>query len=336
MNRKLILLFVNLLFCCTVAFAQEKSELQKRAEAIDPQENIALARSTYIHAFNDYANKGQVLQGAQCAAKAASLYYRENYYQEAFDLLRRADQVTSASSLSSAQQAAAHYLTTKERLQMYIKMRRVESAKEQLKILENHAALASNEDTSNDLLYTKAVYYYTFGMNAQGNAVFKEMADKLTASKEYDKVDEVYQTLIANGRKSGSASMVAQSYSNYMAWKDSTNALKHADEIKTLKQQIADNEASIADKDSSLTARWVFIVGLLILAGVFVSCWLLVAEVPMFALKFKTWGWKGNEIKYVFLITCVPLLILLGISGLAVIIAWYVVLSIVNNSQRKK
>ena len=77
-------------------------------------------------------------------------------------------------------------------------------------------------------------------------------------------------------------------------------------------------------------------LSLVILAGVFISCWLLVAEIPMFALKFKTWGWKGNEIKYVFLITCVPLLILLGISGLAVIIAWYVVLSIVNNSQRKK
>ena len=75
---------------------------------------------------------------------------------------------------------------------------------------------------------------------------------------------------------------------------------------------------------------------LVILAGVFISCWLLVAEIPMFALKFKTWGWKGNEIKYVFLITCIPLLILLGISGLAVIIAWYVVLSVVNNSQRKK
>ena len=77
-------------------------------------------------------------------------------------------------------------------------------------------------------------------------------------------------------------------------------------------------------------------LSLVILAGVFISCWLLVAEIPMFALKFKTWGWKGNEIKYVFLITCVPLLILLGISGLAVIIAWYVVLSVVNNSQRKK
>ena len=65
----------------------------------------------------------------------------------------------------------------------------------------------------------------------------------------------------------------------------------------------------------------------LILLGVVVSCYLLVSEIPMFALKFKTWGWKGNEIKYVFILTCIPILLLLGISGLAVIIAWYVLLS---------
>ena len=68
-----------------------------------------------------------------------------------------------------------------------------------------------------------------------------------------------------------------------------------------------------------------------ILVGIFISSWLLVAEIPMFALKFKTWGWKGNEVKYIFLITCVPLLILLKVSGLAAIIAWYVILSAINN-----
>ena len=71
----------------------------------------------------------------------------------------------------------------------------------------------------------------------------------------------------------------------------------------------------------------------IILAMVLFCSYLLVSEVPMFALKFKTWGWQGNEIKYVFLLTCIPLLILMGISGLAAIIAWYVLLSIVNNSQ---
>ena len=72
-----------------------------------------------------------------------------------------------------------------------------------------------------------------------------------------------------------------------------------------------------------------------ILIGTFISCWLLVAEIPMFALKFKTWGWKGNEIKYIFLLTCIPLLLLLRVSGLAAIIAWYVILSVINNCKTK-
>jgi CDP-diacylglycerol--serine O-phosphatidyltransferase len=48
----------------------------------------------------------------------------------------------------------------------------------------------------------------------------------------------------------------------------------------------------------------------------------------MFALKFKYWGWKGNEIKYLFILSCVPLLLLLGITGFAAIIAWYIILSV--------
>ena len=270
MNKKALTLLMSLLFCCTLAGAQEvkKSELHQRAEAADPKQNIGNARSLYIHAFNDYATKGEIRQAVECGTKATTMYYMDNLYQEAFDLLRRVDQVIIASGLPTSEKAASHYKVTKERLQMYIKMRKLESAKNQLAILDNQANQASNDDINNDLLYTKAIYYYTFGMNSQGNAVFKQMADKLTASKEFDKVDEVYKTLISNARKSGNANMVAQSYDNYIAWKDSTDAIKHADEIKALKQQIADNEASIADKDSSLSTRWVFIISLLVLTGI--------------------------------------------------------------------
>ena len=69
----------------------------------------------------------------------------------------------------------------------------------------------------------------------------------------------------------------------------------------------------------------------IILGGTFVSCYLLVSEIPMFALKFKTWGWQGNQVKYIFLLTCIPLLLFLGISGLAAIIAWYIILSVTVN-----
>jgi CDP-diacylglycerol--serine O-phosphatidyltransferase len=51
----------------------------------------------------------------------------------------------------------------------------------------------------------------------------------------------------------------------------------------------------------------------------------------MFALKFKHWGFKGNEVKYIFVLSCIPLLLFLGVSGFAAIIAWYVLLSVITN-----
>jgi len=74
----------------------------------------------------------------------------------------------------------------------------------------------------------------------------------------------------------------------------------------------------------------------LILLGTFISCYLLIVEIPMFALKFKHWGWKGNEIKYIFILSCVPLLLLLGVSGIAIIIAWYILLSIITTKMNPK
>ena len=265
MNKTFVILLLSILCFCmpTGTQAQQKSELQQRAENEDAKGNIANARSLFIHAFNDYATKGQIKQGVECGVKATALYYKENFYQEAFELLRRIDQAIIAADKTPD---ALHYLTSKERLQMYIKMHRSESAMDQLKLMESRAAAANDESVTNDLLYNKAIYYYTFGQTAKGDAVFKEMAAKLTSQKEYDKVDQVYQTLIANGRKSNNASLVAQSYSSYIVWKDSVNALKRADEIGALQQQIADNEAAIAEKDSSLTSRQLIITSLGILA----------------------------------------------------------------------
>ena len=254
---------------CVAVCAQEpqKSELEQRAEAESKNGNMTTARFYFIRAFEDYAGKGQMRQAVACGTRGATLYYqKDNLYKEAFDLLRRIEQTVMAANLSAADNAALRYLTTKERMQMYMKMRRSESVKEQLNIMEAHASNAKDESLNNDLLYNKAIYYYSFGQNDKGNAVFREMAAKLTAQKEYDKVEEVYKTLIANGLRSGSANMVAQSYSNYIVWKDSVSEMKRADETGVLKQQIADHEATIADQASTLSSRWMMIVGLAVVA----------------------------------------------------------------------
>lgn len=67
-----------------------------------------------------------------------------------------------------------------------------------------------------------------------------------------------------------------------------------------------------------------------------ISCYLLISEIPMFALKFKHWGWKGNEVKYVFVLTSAVLLLLFRVNGIAMVIAWYVLLSVITNLIQKK
>lgn len=58
---------------------------------------------------------------------------------------------------------------------------------------------------------------------------------------------------------------------------------------------------------------------------------LMVVELPLFALKFKHFKWKGNEIRFIFLTCCVAMLATLFFWALPLIIILYVLLSIINN-----
>ncbi|WP_420148178.1 CDP-diacylglycerol--serine O-phosphatidyltransferase [Spirosoma sp.] len=58
---------------------------------------------------------------------------------------------------------------------------------------------------------------------------------------------------------------------------------------------------------------------------------MLVAEVPLFALKFKSFGWAENRIKYSFLIASVLLLLFLQFAAIPLIILLYIVLSLISN-----
>ena len=283
MRKNVLILLLGLFFCCVFVNAQETAEsgFKERAEGEYKKGNFINARALYIRAFEDFFNKGNVQEGVECGLKAVGLYYiKDTMYKEGFDLLHRIDQKIDAKEKGAAR-AALHYRTYKERYQMYMKIRKGEFAMEQLGKMEQYAKASDNDSLKNDLLYNKTIYYYTYGQNDKGNATFKEMADKLTASKEYDKVDKAYQTLIANGRQSNNIILVNQGYKSYIAWKDSVADLKVADERNALKQQIATHEETIAEKDSSLVARQAAIIGLSILSVILAVALVLGALVLM-------------------------------------------------------
>ena len=70
-----------------------------------------------------------------------------------------------------------------------------------------------------------------------------------------------------------------------------------------------------------------FLVGLTLL-----SCYLLNANIKLFALKFKTWAFQPNRMRYLFLIACLALLLVLKFIAIPIIILLYVLVSIINQS----
>ena len=72
---------------------------------------------------------------------------------------------------------------------------------------------------------------------------------------------------------------------------------------------------------------------MLVLALVLLFSYLLVAEIPMFSLKFKSLAWKANRIAYTFLLVSLVLLILLGLNGLSAVIGWYIILSVLTQKR---
>jgi len=74
-----------------------------------------------------------------------------------------------------------------------------------------------------------------------------------------------------------------------------------------------------------LTNSWVLLFVTL------VSAFILNAEIPLFALKIKKFNFKDNALQIVFLLISLLLLIVFNFSGVALIIVFFVMLSMIIN-----
>ncbi len=82
--------------------------------------------------------------------------------------------------------------------------------------------------------------------------------------------------------------------------------------------------------------RWIFCQPLILAPIIVVMSILLVSEIPLFSLKFKHFKWKGNEIRFIFLITCSLIIPLTLYWSLGIIVILYLVLSIFDNFLKRK
>ncbi len=73
---------------------------------------------------------------------------------------------------------------------------------------------------------------------------------------------------------------------------------------------------------------------LLILIGF--SSYILNAEIPLFALKFKTWNFKQNWMRYLLIVVSLAMVLLFKYTGILITILFYVLLSVIINSLNTK
>ena len=143
-------------FCVSLQAQNNADKFKQQAQSSFENKDYTKARYLYIQAYKDYANEGKITQAIECGTQAASLYHRENYYQEAFDLCRQMSQIVA--NQEHAEQKKLYGLRfgiTKERLQMYIKLRNTAQAQLQLNMLDNLAEESGNPELTEELLYTK-------------------------------------------------------------------------------------------------------------------------------------------------------------------------------------
>ncbi len=67
-----------------------------------------------------------------------------------------------------------------------------------------------------------------------------------------------------------------------------------------------------------------------------VLSYLMNAELPLLALKFKKFTWKGNEFRFILMALSATLLITVQYLAVPLIILVYIVLSLIENMTRKK
>jgi len=81
--------------------------------------------------------------------------------------------------------------------------------------------------------------------------------------------------------------------------------------------------------NSIIINKWFLIVLTLL------SCYLLNSNIKLFALKFKDWGFKSNATRYIFIILCFVLLIVLKFAAIPIIVAVYIMMSLIDNLTTK-
>ncbi|MEG1563018.1 MAG: HAMP domain-containing sensor histidine kinase [Bacteroides sp.] len=296
MKLSIIILAISLCFN-TVAYAQNTSSsaegLMKQAQSSLNQKEYTQARYLFMKSYSSFAAQEKLKQAVECGINVSWLYRRENYYKEAFDICRAMETTVTASEQKQQKRYYdLHFNISKERLELYTKLKNAAQAKIQMDCLVEFARQAGSAKLNEELLYTKANYFYTFGQNAEGDFCFHQLIAQYKNAKDYKKVEECYRNLISIGRKANNAALVGRTYEHFIVWTDSVRALTAKDELNVLKRKFDESQLTIQEKEDSLAGKQYIIIGLCVLVVILIVA---LAFLAILLLRFIAIGKKQKK-----------------------------------------
>lgn len=79
---------------------------------------------------------------------------------------------------------------------------------------------------------------------------------------------------------------------------------------------------------AEFTVEWYVLLPVMALES-----WLMVSPLPLFSLKFKTWGWRGNQWRWLLVATAPVMLLCMGVPGLMWLVVAYVLYGVCDASR---
>ena len=189
-------------------------------------------------------------------------------WKEAFATCRALDSMIAIEEQKSKKATPElHYLVSKERLRMYMRLNNAEQCKLQIEKLEDLAERAKQDEVSEDLLMTKAGYYQKFGMNDKSLQCYKQLVQKRSQGKDEQGVDKCYQDMLAQAKTGKNASLTRALERLYTNWQDSIKAVKAAQELQALQDEYSASQNLLLQKQDKINTQKGSIVFLCILAA---------------------------------------------------------------------
>ena len=189
-------------------------------------------------------------------------------WKEAFATCRELDSMIAIEEQKSKKATPElHYLVSKERLRMYMRLNNAEQCKLQIEKLEDLAERAKQDEVSEDLLMTKAGYYQKFGMNDKSLQCYKQLVQKRSQGKDEQGVNQCYQDMLAQAKTGKNVSLTRALERLYTNWQDSIKAVKAAQELQALQDEYSASQNLLRQKQDKIDTQKGGIVFLCILAA---------------------------------------------------------------------